>query len=95
MSLLEKKKELSLRLFDCFLKIMGDGADLEWRSFQEELESSLWEEALKLANGNGKEAAALIGVPYSTFMRRCRPGRNGPSASEGSSPPPDGKVDPD
>jgi hypothetical protein len=70
-----RKKELTVRLFACFLMAVERGETFEWRAFRDELESVLWEEALRLAGGNGREAAALVGMPYSTFMNRRRPGR--------------------
>lgn len=68
-----RKKELTLRLFACFLLAVERGETFEWRAFRDELESALWDEAMKLAGGNGREAAALVGIPYSTFMNRLRP----------------------
>jgi hypothetical protein len=68
-----KKKELTQRLFGCFLQAVERGETFEWRALLDELEKSLWAEALKLTGGNGREAAALIGIPYSTFMNHFHP----------------------
>jgi hypothetical protein len=81
----EKKRELTLRLFGCFIKAIEDGERFQWRLFREEMESALWDEAMKLAGGNRREAASLVGVPYSTFARRCRPAP-APAGGAGSAP---------
>jgi|GEM_PF-6312869 hypothetical protein len=82
----EKKKELTLRLFGCFIKAIEDGSRFQWRLFREEMESALWDEAMRLAEGNRREAAFLVGVPYSTFVRRCRPGAANAGGSGSASP---------
>ncbi len=81
-----KKKELTLALFGCFLQAIETGGSVEWRRFRDALETTLWEEALRLANGNQKEAAALVGVPYSTYIRRRPPSRDGRPAAAASAP---------
>jgi hypothetical protein len=80
-----RKKELTHRLFGYFLKAVERGEEFEWRGFLDGLEAVLWQEALTLAEGSCRDAAALIGIPYSTYMNRFRPGRRGPDDPEPSS----------
>ncbi len=77
-----RKKELTVRLFASFLAAVERAETFEWRAFRDELEAVLWDEAMRLAGGNGREAAALVGIPYSTFMNRLRPARRDEAASE-------------
>jgi hypothetical protein len=78
-----RKKELTVRLFASFLAAVERAETFEWRAFRDELEAVLWEESMRLAGGNGREAAVLVGMPYSTFMNRLRPARR----DEGGSAP--------
>ena len=80
-----RKKELTVRLFASFLLAVERAEAFEWRTFRDGLEAVLWEEAMRISGGNGREAAALVGMPYSTFMNRLRPGRRDEAGPGGDS----------
>gem|GEM_PF-5786399 len=63
-----KRKEITLRLFGCFLKAVETSPAFAWPRFRRELETVLWEGALMMSGGSRREAAGLIGVPYEEFV---------------------------
>jgi len=65
-----QKKELTVRLFHVFLASIRQADQFVWNRFESGIEIEALKEALRLNGGNGRKAAALLGMNYNTFMNR-------------------------
>jgi transcriptional regulator with AAA-type ATPase domain len=65
-----QKKELTVRLFHVFLASVRQADQFVWSRFESGIELEALKEALRLNGGNGRKAAALLGMNYNTFMNR-------------------------
>lgn len=65
------RRELTIHLFHLFLVAISESEKFHWPRFTGKLEYEALKESLRLAGGNGREAASLLGIKYNTFMKRA------------------------